>query len=105
MSSDYARDWCEYQTLTGWIICEDLSVATVEDRRYYLSEVQQFVLSRTESAGKIAANLGHDLEAMKQALQKDVGIRLCDRAPNMPSALRDCNRETSLGSEVKRFAQ
>jgi hypothetical protein len=99
-SPDYARDWCEYQTLTGWITCEDLSVTTVEDRRYYLSPVQLFVLSRTENYGKIAANLGNNLEAMKQAFQEDIGIRLCNRAPNMPSAVRDNNRETSLGSEI-----
>ena len=76
-SERYAREWCEHQTISGWISCKDPSAA---DRLYFLSKAQRAVLTDVDSlsfmlpACNITAGNGRHLDLLKDAYQNDGGV-------------------------------
>jgi len=78
-SERYAREWCEHQTVSGWISCQD-PLADVKDRLYFLSSSQQAVLTNPDSlsltlpACKFVASCGTHLEQLQQAYRTDGGV-------------------------------
>jgi len=78
-SERYAREWCEHQTVSGWITCKDASVAK-EQRQYYLTAAQQAVLCDADSLTflaplcKLQGSLGRNLDGLKDAYQNDTGV-------------------------------
>ena len=78
-SERYAREWCEHQTVSGWISCQD-ATAPAKERRYYLSPAQKAVLTDSDSLAlvlpicKMVANAGLHLEQLKDAYKTDGGV-------------------------------
>jgi 2-polyprenyl-3-methyl-5-hydroxy-6-metoxy-1,4-benzoquinol methylase len=76
-SERYAREWCEHQTVCGWISCVD---ASAKDREYFLSDPQKAVLTNKDSLTyllppcKMVAGLGQHIGKMKEAYKSNTGI-------------------------------
>jgi ubiquinone/menaquinone biosynthesis C-methylase UbiE len=76
-SERYTREWCEHQTVCGWISCVD---PTSDDRQYFLSPAQQQVLTNIDSlcfllpAVKMVAGFGRSIGKMKDAYKNDTGV-------------------------------
>jgi Methyltransferase domain len=98
-SERYAREWCEHQTVCGWISCVD---PTSDDREYFLSPAQQQVLTNIDSlafllpAVKMVAGLGQFIGNMKDAYKNDTGISWAELGADARDNMADHNRATFL---------
>jgi predicted O-methyltransferase YrrM len=95
----YAREWCEHQTVSGWIMCEN---PDSEERKYFLSHAQKAVLTETDSlsylmpACKFVAYLGTHLPKMKEVYQDDGGISWDELGQDARESQAEMNRPMFL---------
>jgi Methyltransferase domain len=105
-SGRYAREWCEHQTVCGWISCVD---PTSDDRQYFLSPAQQQVLTNIDSlafllpACKMVAGFGQFIEKMKDAYKDDTGISWSELGSDARDNLADFTRPMFLQQLGKEY--
>lgn len=78
-SERYAREWCEHQTVCGWIQCVDPHQES-DRREYSLSPAQKTVLTDKDSTFyflpgcKLVAEMGQNGARMLAAYKNDTGV-------------------------------
>lgn len=105
-SERYAREWCEHQTMCGWIACEDPSS---KDRRFYLTQAQTEVLTNQDSLcfymplAKFVGNLGRHVDKLQAAYQTDGGLSWQDMGADAREGQAEMNRPMFLQLLAKEF--
>lgn len=100
-SERYAREWCEHQTVSGWISCQDAS-ASAKDRRYFLSPAQKAVLTDPDSLAlllpccKFVASCGLHLDELKDAYKTNGGVSWDELGPDVRESQAEGNRPMFL---------
>lgn len=110
-SERYAREWCEHQTVSGWIssAMDDNDDDSDSHRRYFLSPAQKAVLTDTDSlsfllpACKMVAGFGQHVGKMKDAYKNDTGISWGELGSDARDNMADANRPMFLQLLGKEF--